>query len=307
MHNKTISVLALLAMLAPASLSAQIISSWSDRDTIVTNMSEGLVNQSDYTADGIIMSLFDMMEDYDRYDGDSQLDLINRPSEKDRGKYISIKDRNGLTLTLPTALDENGIDLFLLTREGIYIYLAMDSPVYHQEPDDELIKWIRYYAYEKRRYTKKLFARYDKWSPVVKKFFRASGVPEELAEICLIESGCTYSAKSPAGALGMWQIMPDTGRHFGMTINQTKDERLDPVISTQTAVKILKSNYKRVGEWTLAMASYNCGAGRILSNKKKGLGSWNEMKLLLPKETQKYVPAIIAIHYVWTYRDKLAL
>ena len=131
---------------------------------------------------------------------------------------------------LPEIIDENGIDLFLLTKDGITIYMAMDAPSYLQETDDDLVKWIRYYAYQKRNYTARLFKRYEQWEARIKDEFSSRGVPEEIAELCMVESGCTYEAVSPVGAVGMWQIMPETGRAYKLTINQFLDERKNPFL-----------------------------------------------------------------------------
>lgn len=281
---------------------AQIDLSWDKRDSIVTNIEEGAITDSDYAASGIIEDWSTLFKEYQAYDGDKQLDSID---DSNPVFNKTVKTLKGLTLNLPYIPDENGTDLYMLTTEGIEIYLALDEPAYHQIPDEDVIKWIRYYAFDKRAYTKKLFNRYERWETRLKDLFRAYGVPEELTELCLIESGCTYNALSHAGAKGMWQIMPETGRQFGLTINDYVDQREDPVLSTQTAIKILSSNYRRVGDWTLAAAAYNCGAGRILGHIKKGNNSWERMKPYLPKETRQYIPSLIAIHYVWTYKEQL--
>ena len=132
-------------------------------------------------------------------------------------------------------------------------------------------------------------------------------IQPELSELCLIESGCTYEAESSAGAMGMWQIMPATGRSFGLEVTSFKDDRKDPVLSTQAAAKILLANYHKLGEWTLAAAAYNCGSGRIRAELKRGNQDWEHMKGSLPKETSQYIPSLLAIHYVWTYREQLNL
>lgn len=266
-------------------------------------MDEGTVQEGDYAATGIFSNWNETINEFQNYDGDKEIDKkFSQPTNT-----TTYKTLKGMTLRLPTMIDENGIDMYLLTTEGITIYMALDNPVYHQEPDDEIIKWIRYYAYERRKYTASVFRRYAKWEAFIKNNFGKAGVPEELAELCLVESGCTYEALSPAGALGMWQIMPDTGRSYGLAVNSYIDERRDPVKSTLAAARILASNYSRTGDWTLAAAGYNCGAGRILTEIKKGRNTWERMKATLPKETSQYIPALLAMHYVWTYREKLGI
>lgn len=308
MRKELLLTLAALA-LHPA-LRSQVINDWEDRTGVVSNMEEGTVCEDDYMASGIFSSWDSILKDYSKAENTRKSDLEKEIREIRDGDTVhhttTVTDRNGTRYTLPAILAEDGTDMYLLTNEGINIYMVLDAPVYFQEIDDEIVRWIRYYAYTKKRYTKIMFKRYEPWENHIKEHFRSKGVPAELAELCLIESGCTYKALSHAGALGMWQIMPETGRRFGLRIDETVDDRLDPVLSTFAAAKILNANYKRVGEWTLAAAAYNCGAGRILkyANSRK---YWPQIKPILPKETQQYISCLIAIHYVWTYRDRLGL
>lgn len=216
--------------------------------------------------------------------------------------------KNGKTLRLPSYIDENGIDLYMLTDEGISIYMALLAPAYWQETSPDIIKWIRFYAWNNRERTRKIFKRYSAWEEYIKETFHSRGIPEEIAELCIVESGCTYKAKSSAGALGMWQIMPETARAWGMTVNAQKDDRTDPIKSTKVAAKILADNYRIVKDWTLCIAGYNCGMGRINSTITKANSRyWPTVKPYLPQETQQYIPSLLAVHYVWNYREELGL
>lgn len=301
--------LAALPLLLPAGLPAQVVNDWSDTTSaVVTSMNEGTVKEDDYAAQGIFMDWESVLSDFEGYGGSEAVESMAEDIRAEAPSSISeLLLPDGTTISLPSVPDENGIDLFLLTREGIYIYLAINNPAYHYEPDDDVVKWIRYYAYERRAYTKRIFNRYAAWEPSVKRYFELSGIPPELAELCLIESGCTYGAVSPAGAAGLWQIMPATGRQFGLRIDESLDERLDPVSSTFAAARILLANHRHTGDWTLAAAAYNCGAGRVMSEVKKHGHSWEDIRTALPPETRQYIPSLLAIHYVWTYREKLAL
>lgn len=274
---------------------------------VISSTNEGYLTGDEYSADGIIFQWEAILKDYENYDGGKSLeDKIEKIEQTTQGGGVNtMKDNYGKLFTLPEIIDENGIDLFLLTEEGITIYMALDAPVYLQETESDIVKWIRYYAYKKRPYTKRIFSRYEKWEKTIKTTFDIYGVPKELAELCLIESGCTTDALSPAGARGMWQIMPETGRSLGLTINQFTDERLDPVKSLHAAAKLLRGNYIKTQDWALSAAAYNCGPGHILRQQKKGASEWKQIQRKLPKETQQYVPALIAIHYVWTYRERL--
>ena len=265
---------------------------------VITSTSEDAIEGTIGTAEGIIFEWEKTLEDFEEFDGANQIEEKVNKSSNNTIEFNKLQ--------LPQMLDENGTDLFLLTEDGISIYLAMSAPVYLQDTNKDIIKWIRYYAYHKKKNTKNIFKRYEKWEGFIKETFRNYGIPEELSELCMIESGCTTNALSHAGALGMWQIMPETGRQFGMTINGFLDERKDPIKSTITAAKILRKYYDRIGDWTLAAAAYNCGTARFL--KKENIGKiWPELTEKLPKETQQYIPSLIAIHYVWTYKQKLGI
>lgn len=302
----TAAAAALLLTLSVPPARAQVVSTLDTLGAagsgVVTTAETGAVREGDYAAEGILSEWSILLEEYEQYDGDREIDAL---AARTAALRVRMQDLRGRIVTLPSMPDENGIDLYLLTTEGITIYLGLDAPVYHQEPDEDVVKWIRYYAYDKRERTRRLFGRYADWEHRLKDYFRAVGVPAELTELCLIESGCTYTALSPAGALGMWQIMPGTGRQFGLRVNDSVDDRKDPVLSTQAAARILLSNYRRAGDWTLAAAAYNCGSGRIDKASDGGRRDWPATRARLPRETQQYIPALIAIHYVWTYRAKL--
>lgn len=309
--RKTYCILAAASLALSGELQAQVVGSLQEgitKNGVVTTVREGAVSEGDYAAEGIINDWKETLRDFenskeDYASLDNELNSI-RASAAGKAALNKFVGRDGRTYELPQAISPEGIDLYLLSPEGITIYMAFDAPAYMQDIDDNIIKWIRYYAYSKRANTKRIFSRYQEWEPRIKAYFESAGVPPELAELCLVESGCTYKAKSPVGALGMWQIMPDTGRAYGMLINGAVDERLDPVKSTITAAKILLRNYERIGEWTLAAAAYNCGPGRFINGQNKGV-PWSAIKDKLPKETQQYIPCLIAIHYVWTYRVQL--
>jgi membrane-bound lytic murein transglycosylase D len=92
----------------------------------------------------------------------------------------------------------------------------------------------------------------------MQQIFRERGLPVELTYLPLIESSFNSSARSHAGALGMWQFMPATGRQY-MRVNRTIDERRDPIESTRAAASFLKQAYDLLGNWPLAITAYNFG------------------------------------------------
>jgi membrane-bound lytic murein transglycosylase D len=130
----------------------------------------------------------------------------------------------------------------------------------------------------------------------IKQIFKKEGIPEELAYLAVIESGLNPTIKSPSNAVGIWQLMPQTARNFGLKVNKYIDERKDPYKSTIAAAKYLKSLYNTFGSWELAIASYNCGGGCIMKRiKSASTSSFSEIKHLLPKQTKKYVSKFFAV------------
>jgi len=96
----------------------------------------------------------------------------------------------------------------------------------------------------------------------MQKIFRAEGLPAELAYLPLVESSFNIRARSGAGAVGMWQFIPETGKKF-MRIDDKVDERRDPMASTRAAARLLKQNYRILGSWPLAITAYNHGTEGI--------------------------------------------
>jgi len=93
---------------------------------------------------------------------------------------------------------------------------------------------------------------------------RENGVPEEIAlGVGLLENGGSETAKSSAGALGVFQLMPATARSLGLTVTETVDERRDPVKNIDAGMRYLKSNYDRFGDWGLATWAYHAGEGNV--------------------------------------------
>jgi membrane-bound lytic murein transglycosylase D len=96
----------------------------------------------------------------------------------------------------------------------------------------------------------------------IQQIFREQGLPVELSYLPIVESSYDIYARSSAGALGMWQFMPVTGRQY-MRVNRTIDERRDPLESTRAAASYLQTAYDTLGSWPLAITSYNYGIGGI--------------------------------------------
>lgn len=121
-------------------------------------------------------------------------------------------------------------------------------------------------------------------------------VPDWLKYIPLAESRLKTSAVSPAGAVGLWQIMPRTGRSLGLIINEQVDERMDTYKASVAAAKYLKQLHHQFGDWLLALAAYNCGAGNVRKAQRRSGGYfYHEISRFLPKQTRRYIPRVLTI------------
>ena len=134
---------------------------------------------------------------------------------------------------------------------------------------------------------------------MIRKTLRANGLPEDLIWVSLAESAFNPHAYSPAGAAGLWQLMPGTARLYGLVVDRWIDERLDPERSTDAAAKFLSDLHSRFGTWELALASYNMGFGGLLAAVRKyntnDFWELSRYEAGLPWETTLYVPKITSL------------
>lgn len=166
--------------------------------------------------------------------------------------------------------------------------------------DDVLWKYVDIYSVQRKRGMALSLNRHDHYREMFRKAFRKYGVPEEFTLLAVVESACNTKAKSKAGAVGIWQFMPETARSYGLVVDGAVDERYDPVKSTDAAARYIRDLEKSLGTWSLALMSYNCGKGR-LQNALKACGdrlSYEELYRHLPQETREYLPALVAAMYV---------
>jgi Predicted soluble lytic transglycosylase fused to an ABC-type amino acid-binding protein len=131
--------------------------------------------------------------------------------------------------------------------------------------------------------------------------FKRYGLPTELKYLAVIESELKSTAKSWAGAVGPWQLMPSTARTLGLVVNRHRDERTDYHKSTHAAAKYLRDLYREFGDWLLVIAAYNGGPASVHNAIKKSQGSRNFWKIqyFLPAETRMHVKKFIGTHYVF--------
>jgi membrane-bound lytic murein transglycosylase D len=158
-------------------------------------------------------------------------------------------------------------------------------------------KWIDHYTVKDREYLIRSLKRSEKYIKMVKEVFRQASLPEDLAYVAIVESGYYPFAQSPKKAVGHWQFLTYTGRANGLKINYWYDERRDPKKSAQGAARELRKLYEKFGSWELALAAYNCGRTRV-NREIKRAGTKDYWALTLPRETENYVPKIMAILFI---------
>jgi membrane-bound lytic murein transglycosylase D len=139
--------------------------------------------------------------------------------------------------------------------------------------------------------------------PLFEEMLDRYDMPLELKYLAIVESALNARARSRAGAQGLWQFMYNTGKIMGLEINSLVDERNDPYKSTEAACQYLGKMYNWFGDWNMALAAYNAGPGNVNKAIRRSVGkkTYWEIRPFLPRETQGYVPAFIAVNYVMTY------
>ena len=134
-----------------------------------------------------------------------------------------------------------------------------------------------------------------KYVAMLRRCFVAAGVPAELVWLAEVESAFDPLALSPAGARGLYQLMPGTARELGLKTN-LPDERADPQKSAEAAARRLGALYRRFDDWPLALAAYNVGAGYVQrALKENSATTFAEIAPFLPLETRMYVPKVLAV------------
>ncbi len=169
--------------------------------------------------------------------------------------------------------------------------------------NEDVQRWIDLYAVRLRNTTSVLLGLQYVYFPIIEEIFDREGLPLELKYLAVVESAFRMNATSYAGAVGLWQFILSTAKERGMRIDSYIDERRDPYKSTVFAARYLKDLYNIYNDWILAIAAYNSGPGTVNRAIRLSGGKTNfwDIKQFLPQETRSYVPAFIAVAYVFNY------
>lgn len=173
--------------------------------------------------------------------------------------------------------------------------------------NDDVIRWMRYFTGSGRKYYTKWLGRSTKYRPMMYEKLDAAGLPRDLVYLSMIESGYATHAYSRAAAVGLWQFITPTAREWGMRVDWWVDERRDPEMATDAAVKFLGYLNKKFGHWYLAWAAYNGGPARVSrAIKKHGTKDFYELveKNAFPSETDNYVPKLVAAAIIGKHPER---
>lgn len=177
-----------------------------------------------------------------------------------------------------------------------------ESPRLPDAEHTRIDAWMSHYAGRQREAFEDQMRRRARYQALILEKLAERRLPEDLIYLAWIESGFLPSARSHAGAVGLWQFMPETARWMGLRVDDVVDERRDPVRSTEAAVEFLHRLHRRYGSWHLALAAYNGGPTRVSRiARRHGTAPWGHDALYwqlldhLPVETGHYVPRFLAV------------
>jgi membrane-bound lytic murein transglycosylase D len=167
--------------------------------------------------------------------------------------------------------------------------------------DARVVRYLEFYKDDPRG--KQLFSywlrRGGRYREAIRRCLRKKALPEDLSWIAMVESGYEPTARSPAGAVGLWQFMPETARLYGLGVDRWADERLNVQAETDAAAEFMSDLYRRFGSWELAIASYNMGyAGMMALVRRYNTNDYWALARFegaLPWETTLYVPKLVAV------------
>jgi membrane-bound lytic murein transglycosylase D len=169
--------------------------------------------------------------------------------------------------------------------------------------NDKVKRLISVYGTHRRLMLSRVMGMSQLYFPLFEEELSRKDLPMELKYLPVVESALNNTARSRAGAVGMWQFMYRTGKYLGLEINSYVDERRDPIKSTQTAIKYLSYLHGLYDDWLLALAAYNAGPGNVNKAIRRAGGKKNfwAIQYGLPKETRNYVPSFMAVVYLMSH------
>jgi membrane-bound lytic murein transglycosylase D len=168
--------------------------------------------------------------------------------------------------------------------------------------NNAVMAYVRLFTERQRGYTQRVLERRDFYFPIFEKYLAQYHLPDELKYLSVVESALLPTAKSPVGAVGLWQFMPPTAGDLRLKRDEWVDERMHPEKATEAACKYLRDLYRTFHDWELVLAAYNWGTGNVQRViRKTGKRNFWDLYPHIPAETRNYVPTFTAIMYAMTY------
>lgn len=189
-------------------------------------------------------------------------------------------------------------------EDDVYVNRLERLPNFIEMPYNPVVRqYIDRYSGNLRNSVAIMLGKANFYNPIFEQALEMYQAPLELKYLPVIESALKPEATSRAGAAGLWQFMVVTGKQYGLEVTSLIDERRDPIKSSYAAARYLRDLHDIFGDWTLALAAYNCGPGNVSKAIKRAGGAADYWAIYpyLPAETRGYVPAFIAANYIMNY------
>lgn len=172
--------------------------------------------------------------------------------------------------------------------------------------DDNIQAFINLYVNKRRELSSRVLGLSELYFPMIEEMLDRFDIPLEMKYLAIVESALNPTARSRAGAKGLWQFMYATGKMYDLKVSSYEDDRFDPYASTVAACRYLKFLHGIYGDWNMVLAAYNSGPGNVNKAIRRSGGKkdyWS-VRPFLPRETRGYVPAFIAVNYMMAYHKE---
>ncbi len=262
----------------------------------------------------VALSQINTARDSARYALDQVFELINELAESDKCEtdstlcglaFYALQTYHRYIQPL-SALDSDNPALAIHERlfgkvdeitvdESKFLGFMMPKTTIPMELNDEVKKFITYFSTRHKAHFQRYLKRAEFYFPMVERIIAEEGMPPEIINLSIIESGVNPHAHSRANALGMWQFIKPTGKLYDLEGNQWFDERRNLEKSTRASMRFLKSLYETYGDWYLALSAYNAGIGKVNRAIKQARSKdfWKVRKYFR-RETKGYAPRFVA-------------